>query len=149
MGEYDALVETLRSGYYYWKKRLQESQGKLCMSLDDKGNPTVTHYTEDECRHEMAKCEAMMKVIKNQPHYEYEWNDVMDDWVEVIVEGVSSTYVEPEEVVEETAEDIEVEEVKVAERMLLNPRPNLSTDMIEWMNRPAYANGRWNQGYKD
>ena len=33
--------------------------------------------------------------------------------------------------------------------MLLNPRPNLATDMIEWMNRPAYAEGRWNLGYKD
>jgi len=149
--EYDALVESLKSGYYYWKKRLQECQGKLVMSLDDKGNPTTTHYTEEECRHEMKCISLMMEVVMNQTHYETEWNDVMDDFVDVEVEGVAATYVEPEEdEVEEVTEEVdEVKDEVVGGVMLLNPRPNLATDMIEWMNRPVYAEGRWNLGYKD
>ena len=147
--EYDALNNSLNSAFYYWKKRLQECQGKLVMSLDDKGNPTTTHYTEEECRHEMKCISLMIEVVMNQTHYEIEWNEVMDDWVDVAEEGVTATYVEPEEVEDVVEEVVEVVEDVVEGKLLLNPRPILTTDMIEWMNRPAYAKGRWNLGYKD
>ena len=150
--EYDMLMEMMSAASYYWRKRLQESQGKLCMTLDDKGNKTTSHYEEDEVREYMAEVDAMWSVVSNQTHLEDVWSDEADDWVPVTVEGVATTYVDPsgvedeDEVIEEEKEEEVVN--NTSGRLHLNPRPNLQTDMIEWMNREEYAKGRWNQGYK-
>ncbi len=149
--EYDILMNMMQSASYYWKKRLQESQGKFCMTLDDKGYPTTSHYDEDEVRENLAEVDAMWDVISNQTHLEDVWSDEADDWVEVTVEGVAATYVDPSDVEDEEEVIEEEEELDTTNsgKLHLNPRPNLQTDMIEWMSRPEYALARWNLGYKD
>ncbi len=152
--EYNDLCEMLNNSYYYWRKRLQEAQGKICMTLDDKGVQTTSHYTVDNCLYEMKSVLTMMDVVAGQTHLETEFDEVLDDWTEVEVAGTATTYVAPPHPEfdddEDDTEEVEVVEEKVAEGKLhLNPRPNLSADMIEWMNRPVYKEARWNVGYKD
>ena len=157
--EYIGLVEMLDSSWRYWKKRYQEAQGKICMTLDSKGVPTSTHYTAEECLYEMAKIDAMREVVCNQTHVESEWSDDDDDWTEVVVEGVAATYVEPEEEEEEEIdEDAEKEieclfgsayEAEIEALPQYGPRPNCQGNFIDFINTPAYANGRWNLGYKE
>ena len=155
--EYTDLVEMLDGSWYYWKKRYQEVQGKICMTLDSKGVPTSTHYTAEECLHEMAKIDAMREVVRNQAHLESEWSDDKDDWTDIEVEGVAATYVEPEEE-EEIDEEYEKEvecyfgsayEAEIEALPQYGPRPNCQGNFIDFINTPAYANGRWNLGYKE
>ena len=157
--EYTDLVEMLDSSWYYWKKRYQEAQGKICMTLDSKGVPTTSHYTVEECLQEMARIEAMRVVVSGQTHLESKWSDDKDDWTEVEVEGVAATYSEPEE---EEEEEIDEEYEKAVEFYFgsayeaeidalpqYGPRPNCQGNFIDFVNTPAYANGRWNLGYKE
>ena len=147
--EYNGLVEMLDGSWYYWKKRWQEAQGKICMTMDSKGVPTSTHYTVEECLHEMAKIDVMRDVVRNQTHLESEWNDDGEDRTDVVVEGVAATYVEPEEK-EEIDEDAEKEiEAEIKALPQYGPRPNCQGNFIDFINTPAYANGRWNLGYKE
>ena len=152
--EYTELCEMLNNSYYYWRKRYQEAQGKICMTLDDKGVQTTSHYTVADCLHEMESVMMMMDVVACQTHMDHEFDEVLDDWVEVEVAGEAKTYVtpiHPDYLDDDDTEEVEVEEVVeevVESKMHLNPRPNLQTDMIEWMSRPEYALARWNLGYK-
>ena len=157
--EYEDLAEMLDGSWYYWKKRYQEAQGKICMTLDSKGIPTSTHYTVEECLHEMAKIDVMRDVVRNQTHLESEWSDEKDDWTEYEVEGVAATYVEPEEEEEEEIDEAyekEIElhfgsayEAEIDTSPKYGPRPDCQGNFIDFINTPAYANGRWNLGYKE
>ena len=147
--EYDALCGMMMSSLRYWKKRRQEAQGKIVMSLDDRGRLCASHYTEEEIAHELESVSRMIDIVNNMPHQEYDWNDEGYDRIVINVEGDYGTWTDPEDD-EETDEEVTTEDEEVNEgKLLLNPRPDLSADMIEWMNRPAYAEGRWNQGYRD
>ena len=127
------------------------------MTLDSKGIPTSTHYTVEECLHEMAKIDVMRTVVRNQTHLESEWSDDKDDWTDVEVEGVAATYVEPEEEEEvDEAYEKEIElhfgsayEAEIDTSPKYGPRPDCQGNFIDFINTPAYANGRWNLGYKE
>lgn len=148
--EYDALCGMLISTVRYWKKRRQEAEGRIVMTLDDRGSLCASHYTKEEIARELSHAEKMWDIVKNMPHQEYRWNDEEGDWIPADFDGEFATWVEDEEVEEiEEAIEEDAEVPQVEGRLHLNPRPDLSADMIEWMNRPAYAEGRWNLGYKD
>ena len=147
--EYDALCGMVMSSLRYWKKRRQEARGQIVMSLDDRGRLCASHYTEEEIAHELESVYQMFEIVSNMPHQEFTWSDEADDWVAYDVDGQYATWtdeIDEDEVAEEVVieDEVEVEKIEYA-----YPRPDLSADMIEWMNRPAYAEGRWNQGYRE
>ena len=147
--EYDALCNMLMSSLRYWKKRRQEARGQIVMSLDSRNRLCASHYTEDEIAHQLESVTQMIDIVKNMPHQEDAWNDEVGDWIPADVAGEFAIWRDPEVYEDEVIEEVIEEKVEEAKIEYAHPRPDMSADMIEWMNRPEYANARWNQGYKN
>ena len=75
--EYDLVWQSVHDSILYWKKVLQDAQGKICLSVEGHS----THYTEAYIIDQIGMYANLLKQIESTPHLE--WNGEK----EVLVDG--------------------------------------------------------------
>ena len=74
--EYDLLWGSVHDSIVYWKKVLQDAQGKITLAVD--GNHT--HYSEDYIIDQIGMYANLLKQIESTPHPE--WNGEKEVMIE-------------------------------------------------------------------
>ena len=65
--EYEMMWNSVHDSILYWKKVLQDAQGKICIQVDG----TPTHYSEEEAIEKMKESANILKMIEDTKGVEY------------------------------------------------------------------------------
>ncbi len=148
--EYEALFYMIRESKILWQKRRQHAQGKICLNVNgDKSSP----YSEDDCRQGMEAAKKMEGVLSEFPHEESDgWNEETGKTIYKTVGSVERQEYFPPTMDEEAQVEClfgSAYEAEIDTLPQYGPRPDCQGNFIDFINTPAYADGRWNLGYKE